>query len=262
MTGGVRAIINNELKFDVIDLSVSSFREYVPRSLLQPPEVVDPKQSPRLSKTANKRAQKLPTLAGVGIPESLINENGIPPGVQGFLEIAETLSQMSMVFSHALANQDLSPMDALKQVTLQMASASVNMNVAMQQMPAQRTPNINGPTQFASPSTVNMGLPGVQGSPHPANSAHPSPAPSQLTGPGMMIPANQAALGSNGNQVTSGNASPNVPQKRRRASTVKTEGEEGTGGVEANGTATGPAGAAKVKASPRVGGKRQKGTAS
>lgn len=262
MTGGVRAIINNELRFDVIDLSVSSFREYVPRSLLLPSEATDPKQSPRLSKTANKRAQqKMPTTAGAGIPESLINENGIPPGVQGFLEIAETLSQMSMVFSYALANQELSPMDALNKVTVQMAAASAGMNSAMQQIPAQRAANVNGPTQFASPSTVNMALPGVQGSPHPANSAHPSPAPSQLAGPGMMIPGNQAALGSNGNQVPSGNASPNVPQKRRRASTVKAEGDEGSGGVEANGTA-GPAGAAKVKASPRVGGKRQKGTAS
>jgi hypothetical protein len=57
-------------------------------------------------------------------------------------------------------------------------------------------------------------------------------------------------------QVGSASASPNVSNKRRRASTVKMEGEEAAG--EVNGAASG---GAKVKASPRVGGKRQKGTA-
>ena len=69
--------------------------------------------------------------------------------------------------------------------------------------------------------------------------------------------AQQSQQGTNtsvgtGSQGTSANTSPNVTQKRRRASAVKLEGDDGSGLVEVNGT--GP----KVKASPRVGVKRQK----
>ena len=59
-----------------------------------------------------------------------------------------------------------------------------------------------------------------------------------------------------GSQGTSANASPNVSSKRRRPSGVKVEGEEGGGGTaDINGVG---AAAAKVKASPRPGGKKQK----
>lgn len=72
-----------------------------------------------------------------------------------------------------------------------------------------------------------------------------------MVGQGQMQP--------NAGQAPSANASPNVSNKRRRASTVKVENDEAGGGPEVNGTAA--PGATKVKASPRVGGKRQKGTA-
>lgn len=62
--------------------------------------------------------------------------------------------------------------------------------------------------------------------------------------------------GGTGSQVTSANASPNVQNKRRRPSTMlKVEGDDGGGPVGVNG-ATLPD---KVKASPKVGVKRQKG---
>lgn len=59
----------------------------------------------------------------------------------------------------------------------------------------------------------------------------------------------------------SANASPNVTNKRRRPSGVATgKGEVGEDVMEVNGTAAPPPQiGAKVKASPRVGGKRQKG---
>jgi len=79
-----------------------------------------------------------------------------------------------------------------------------------------------------------------------------------LAGPVAMV-AQQSQQGTNtsGSQGTSANTSPNVSNKRRR-STVKLEVDDGGGHAEVNGS--GPPGATKVKASPRVGGKRQKGT--
>lgn len=126
------------------------------------------------------------------------------------------------------------------------------MNPALQPGPNARAPSMGGPNQFASPGMAHLNLPGgVQGSPHLSGSAHPSPGQSNLSGPPGMGPQGQMPQ-----QVASASASPNVSNKRRRASTVKMEGEDAGG--EVNGTAPGPA---KVKASPRVGGKRQKGTA-
>ena len=77
--------------------------------------------------------------------------------------------------------------------------------------------------------------------------------------------AQQSQQGTNtsvgtGSQGTSANTSPNVTNKRRRASGVKQEGQDDGGGggvMDVNGT--GP----KVKPSPRIGGgpKRQKAAA-
>lgn len=97
----------------------------------------------------------------------------------------------------------------------------------------------------ASPANMNMS---------PAMHNHSLQQPPNSVG----MAAQQSQQGTNtsqgtGSQGTSANTSPNVTSKRRRPSGVKTEMEDG--GTEINGTG------AKVKASPRVGGKRQKGTA-
>lgn len=146
----------------------------------------------------------------------------------------------------------------LRDVTSMMAQQGVNA-ATLQQAQGQRMPSINGPSQFASPSVGHMGLPGAQPSPHLGNSAHPSPAQSQLMGPGAIPQQNQASLVANGSQGPSANTSPNVSNKRRRASTVKTEGEDG---AEVNGAGSAPTSAPKVRASPKVGaGKRHKAAA-
>lgn len=118
---------------------------------------------------------------------------------------------------------------------------------------------MNGPPQFASPAMPHLGLPtGVQGSPHLSGSAIPSPGQSHLAPPGM---GQQGQVQHNVPGAPGPNpaVSPNVSNKRRRASTIKTENDDGNGTTEVNGSAA--QGASKVKASPRVGGKRQKGTA-
>lgn len=166
---------------------------------------------------------------------------------------------MQTLFQYSLQNPELSPQEALRQLVAQLPPQG-HMNPAAQQG-GQRTPNINGPSNFASPGLAHLGLPGAQGSPHLGGPAHtPSPAQNPMAGPVAMV-AQQSQPGTNtsGSQGTSANTSPNVTNKRRRASTVKVEGEDGNP-VEVNGT--GATGASKVKASPRGGGgKRQKGTA-
>lgn len=127
--------------------------------------------------------------------------------------------------------------------------------------PAQAA-HLNLPTTSASPATLNMS-PGMQNN---VLQNHLGGNPQQIhqppTSAGMV--AQQSQQGTNtsqgtASQGTSANASPNVPNKRRRVSAIKAEGDDGGGGIpEVNGTAVV---AAKVKASPRPGGgnKRQKG---
>jgi hypothetical protein len=88
VNGSLRAVLDHNNKIEMLDLSVSSYNEYIPRSQLQPQEPVEQKQSPRVSKNMNKRAQqKQPTHPHIILPESLVNGHGIPPGVQSFLEV-------------------------------------------------------------------------------------------------------------------------------------------------------------------------------
>ena len=169
---------------------------------------------------------------------------------------------MQPLFLFSLQNPHLSPPEALRQLVAtfpqSQSLALAQGHAASQQASGQRTPNINGRAQFASPGAAHLGLPGPQGSPHLGGPTHtPSPAQNNLAGPVPMV-AQQSQQGTNtsGSQGTSANTSPNVSNKRRRS--VKMEGDDGGGPAEVNGS--GPPGATKVKASPRVGGKRQKGT--
>ncbi|CRG88911.1 Adhesion defective protein 1 [Talaromyces islandicus] len=252
VNGSLKVLVNPEFKFDLVDITVSGFREYIPRHLVQLQEVNEQKQSPRVTKASNKRGQQkqLPTQPTITPPESLVNEYGLPASVQCFLEIAEPMSFMTSLILHSSGNPQKNAGDVLREVTSMMAQQSMNF----QAQAGQRTPSINGPSQFASPLVGQMGLPGAQASPHLGHSAQPSPAQTHLMAPGVMAHQNQPGMAANGTQGSSANTSPSVSNKRRRASTVKTEGDDG---AEVNGT--GAAGTSKVKASPR-GGKRQKGT--
>ena len=162
----------------------------------------------------------------------------------------------------------------------------------LQPPPGQRTPSFPGAAQnqFASPThpphlNLPMNHPGTaSASPATLNNMSPAmqnhvlqqgtpqqqhqPAPTSagmMPQPGLQGTNNGASTGSQG---TSANTSPNATNatnKRRRASQIKTEGDNPGnpgGAVEVNGTGpgAGSGGGAKVKASPRPGGKRQKGT--
>ena len=247
-------------KIEMLDIAITNHNEYLPRSQLHALELSEQTKSPKATKGTKRQKQaQQPT---VTLPESMVTPNGVPTAVMSFLEVAETISQMQTLFQFSQQNPQMSPPEALRNLVNTLHSQNPNlgfmpgpMNPSMPQGPNARTPSISGPSQFASPGMAHLGLPGAQGSPHMPGSAQPSPAQSNLSGPPGMVQHGQ--MPPNAPQGAGANASPNVSNKRRRASTVKQEGEEGSGGPEVNGTA--PSGSNKVKASPRVGGKRQKG---
>lgn len=252
--GTLRAQFDANNKIEMLDLVINSHNEYIPRSQLQPAEV-DQKQSPKVSKNMNKRAQQKQQPAVV-VPESMVTNNGVPTAVMSFLEVAETMSQMQVLFQYSQQNPHMSPPEALRNLVNNFQSQNAGlsfppgMSPALQQAPNPRPPTMNGPSQFASPSMAHLGLPGAAGSPHLAGSAHASPAQAHLAGPmGLM------QQGPNGSAGTSATTSPNISNKRRRQSTVQLKQEDD------NNAEAGASGAAKVKPSPRIGGKRQKGTA-
>ncbi len=178
------------------------------------------------------------------------------------------MAQMAQLMTFSHGNPHLPPSEALSQLVASFSDVEAqpqglpalnyvpNMNPGLpQQPPGVRTPGMTGPPPFNSPAAAHLNLPG---SPH-VNAHTPSPAQNHIQAPGLAAQLSQQ--GTNSSQGTSANTSPNVTNKRRRASAVKIEGDDGGGpggGIEVNGT-SGPPGASKVKASPRVGGKRQKG---
>lgn len=203
------------------------------------------------------------------------------------VQIAETLSNMQHLFQYAHSKPHLSATESLSQLTMQFQTQSqfpsqAAYNQALHQQPQQHQHALNSnsglqlppgtnPSHFVSPAAAaHLNLPVNTTSASPAT-LNMSPAmhhlggnPQQLqqqapTSVGMV--AQQSHQGTNtsagtGSQGTSANASPNVSNKRRRPSGVKTEGDDG-GGVEVNG-AGGPGPGPKIKASPRTA-KRQKG---
>ncbi|KAJ5720464.1 Transcriptional activator ptaB [Penicillium malachiteum] len=251
--GTLRASFDMNNKIELLNISVQSHNEYIPRSVLQQSlDTMEQKQSPKLAKSAAKRAQK--QTQSIVLPESMVTSNGVPGAVIQFLEVAETMSQMQLLFNFSSQNPHLPANDALRGLVSNFHQTPPNPNQTFQNPMAAgmqamgRNPTMGPPSQFASPAMAHLGLPGGQGSPHLTGSAHASPAQSQLSGPpGMQVQPSPAGV----------NNSPNVGgNKRRRASTVKQENDESQGEVNGNAPGSG-----KVKASPRVP-KRQKGAAS
>lgn len=165
---------------------------------------------------------------------------------------------MGPLMEYSQKNPGLRPQQAMREMVQetdrnmrfqnQMASqqnGQINMN------PGQRTPGLNGPNQFASPGMNHLGLP-QQGSPHIGAPAHtPSPAHINQGGIAMVHQMSQGGSNLSGSQGPSTNTSPNVTNKRRRASQVKLEEENPSQEVN---------GANKAKPNSRIGVKRQKGT--
>ena len=205
---------------------------------------------------------------------------------------------MQTLFQYAQAKPQLSPNEALRQICLQFDNtppgALVNPGFPQQTQPAINS-NLqlncsSNPAHFLSPAhAAHMNLPVNSTGTSPAT-LNMSPAMQNLglhnhlpntpqmqqmqqmqqlhnlqqlqqppTSVGMVAQPSQQGTNTSagtGSQVTSANASPNVQSKRRRPSTMlKVEGDDGGAPVSVNGVTL----PEKVKASPKVGVKRQKG---
>ena len=211
--------------------------------------------------------------------KDLYFSHGAPALADKACQMAETMSLLGPLCQFSQQNSNLSASEALRIYTTQQPQQSQYPQI-LPQHPNHPLNNANfhhpQPNQFVSPAAPHLALPmNVQSnSTSPKTLQNFSPAmqhqmitqlhgtPQQSNqhlgqGPTSAAMMNQQSQqGTNtsggGSRGTSANASPNVTNKRRR-SAVKLEGDE----PEVNGT--GPAGPNKVKASPRVGVKRQKG---
>lgn len=292
-TGTLKALLDRDNKLELLEFFTTKHEEYLPRTTLTKlfsSDAPKQKQSPETTKSSAKqklqRQQQGPTISLNDLPANPVRVDGINEPVARFLEVrnsllmcdrvanrrqlVEVMSQMRDLFEFSYTNDKLRPEAALDQLvssysTQQLQTFALpstyppNMNLAMAPQGAGlRTPGIplSQMNQFATPANTHMGMPGgLQNSPHVRGNAHtPSPGhpTSNMHAPAPPMAAQQSQQGSSSANASS-NASPNVTNKRRRASAVKAEG---VGGDDDTVGAVAPP---KVKASPRVGGKRQKG---
>ena len=161
------------------------------------------------------------------------------------------MTAMGPLFEHYHSNPGISPRDALAGVVSENGKRTVQMNNQMAMMAnGGMRPGMNGPNQFQSPAMAHLGAPQMQGSPHLGGPVHtPSPAQNHVGGVSMVHQMSQGGSNLSGSQGPSTNTSPNVSNKRRRASQIKMEDENSSQDVN---------GSNKVKPSPKIGGKRQK----
>ncbi|KAK7189167.1 hypothetical protein PSPO01_04754 [Paraphaeosphaeria sporulosa] len=263
-TGG-----NNKMEW--LQFETQGHHQMIPRGLLETlfqQEEINPmnaQQSPRMSKKNQKNQQQRQpqeaTMPLSKLPNVGMSEWGLPPGLFHYLEIYETMNNMTSLMTHYHENPDLTPAAAMENWTREMSAGNpmaqpdaarmqggMPPGQGMQQpqpgMPAgSRTPSGMGqpglpPNQFMSPAMQNGLLPnGHMSSPSLMQQNHtPSPASHAM--------AHQQSQSSN---TASVNTSPNVSNKRRR-STAKIDVDDGGG--DANGVP-------KVKPSPRIGGNKR-----
>lgn len=263
--GKLTAFWSGSDKMEYLQFDGQGHQQYIPRAALeqmfhQPsPNQMNPNQSPRMNKAAKQKLQQRaaqeppePYLPISKLPSAGVTDYGLPHALQGYLEIYETMNNMTSLMNHYLDNPNMKPTDALENWNNMMSAmnaAATTGNTAAQgqQNPGMQQPNIPpgvrppGPGQtgpmFMSPAMAHQLLPNGAMSGSPSMMQTPSPASHAMI-----------KQQSTSSHTASVNTSPNINNKRRR-STVKTDDD---GGGDMNG-------AAKVKQSPRVGGgKRMK----
>ncbi|KAF2639114.1 hypothetical protein P280DRAFT_519319 [Massarina eburnea CBS 473.64] len=263
--------MNSNEKMEWLQFEAAGFQQYVPHNVLLNLFIEDEinqlnaQQSPRMNKNAKQKQRQLgnpePAITRTKLPGAEITEYGIPPILQHYLEINETMNTMSNLMTYTVEHKELTPIQAMEQWNQTQATNSTQMRMQAGNMPPghgmPQPPQPGGiPPGSRTPSNMNPGLPPNQQFMSPALQHQLLPN-GNMSSPQLMqqshtpSPASHAMVAqhSQSSNTASMNTSPSINNKRRR-SAVK-DGEDVGGDVN---------GAPKVKASPRVGGnKRLKG---
>lgn len=264
-------------KIEHLRIGLERWTEYMPRTIVEEygRAVEQSRQSPKMTKKnlpknqqQQQQQQRTPTL-----PVSPVSEWGIPLQMLQFLEVsprvppsasietdnyqvAEVINIMGSLVQYHHQNPTIAPREALNRFNAENSQAQRAMAAQMHNnnaaaingqgpFPNQRMVGMNPPNQFQSPAFSHLGLPQNQGSPR----VNHTPSPAHNAQGGVQMVHQMSAQGSSnmsGSQGPSTNTSPNVSNKRRRASQIKEEDNQVLGGDS------------RTKPSPRVG-KRQKG---
>lgn len=185
------------------------------------------------------------------------------------IQLAEVMGQMNPLFYYSHQHSSLAPYSALEQYVAQV-SQPVSHNPSTLP-PGSRTPSLNA-FALSSPAANQVSL-SDSSNPNNANvqninmgglQLQNSPAAGNMQATAMALQQSQQGSSSG----VSANTSPNTSNKRRRASEEMGQ-VNGTGttnqgqasGVQVGGQGQGGNPGSKVKPSPRIGGKRQKGPA-
>ncbi len=90
--GSIKAVFNAAMamRMEMFDINIGEHAEYLPRSLLQPPSA---------------SGSPPPPIPQSSIPDSLVNDYGMPLGTMRCLEIAESVSQMRDLIGFVMQNK-------------------------------------------------------------------------------------------------------------------------------------------------------------
>jgi hypothetical protein len=95
--GQVKVNFDSENRIELLDITTSSWKEYIPRPIPKSPP--DQKESPKLNKNVKRQQQKPPpSPPSPPIPESRVNEYGVPMPLMQYLEVGP---HQSLIFLQA-----------------------------------------------------------------------------------------------------------------------------------------------------------------
>ncbi|RMZ77485.1 hypothetical protein DV738_g4344, partial [Chaetothyriales sp. CBS 135597] len=238
--GSLSVYFDETSKITRLEISADDWKEYLPRSVLIPTSPDQTKDGkPKMAKKNQPQASanQAPHL----VPVKTVSAYGVPQKILGWLEVVEVMNSMSPLIDYCNSHISIGPREGLLRIAQESAQNFVNASHAARlqnQIARQANGQIafppgmamNGPNQFASPAMAHLGLPQAQGSPHHPGSVH-TPSPAQNPAGGVPMVPQMSAQGSlSGSQGPSTNTSPNVSNKRRRASQIKLEEENAAQG--------------------------------
>lgn len=96
--GQVKVNFDSENRIELLDITTTSWKEYIPREMVLPPKSPpDPKESPKLNKNLKRPQPKpAPSPPSATIPDSRVNEYGVPKPLMQYLEVGFRTSPPSV----------------------------------------------------------------------------------------------------------------------------------------------------------------------